>query len=116
VLTNLIVNSIQVMPDGGRLIISTQKEKDGIVLTVEDTGLGMTDEVLERIFVPFFTTKDVGQGTGLGLPVVHGIVTSHGGKIEASTSLGKGTVFRIHLPTHEPRNGKENMSNGGCPR
>ena len=116
VLTNLIVNSIQVMPDGGRLTIRTQKEKDGIGLTVEDTGPGMTDEVLQRVFVPFFTTKDVGQGTGLGLSVVHGIVTSHGGKIEASTVLGKGTVFRIYLPSRGPQNGKENKSNGGYPR
>ncbi|MFH1676035.1 MAG: ATP-binding protein [bacterium] len=113
VLVNLLVNSIQVMPGGGRLTISTGKENDGIVLTVEDTGPGMTETVLNHLFVPFFTTKDVGQGTGLGLSVVHGIVISHGGKIEVSTRLGKGSVFKVNLPISGSQNGKEKKSDGG---
>jgi signal transduction histidine kinase len=72
--------------------------KDRIGLMVEDTGIGMSEEVLKKIFIPFFTTKDVGQGTGLGLPVVHGIVTSHGGSIKVWSKVNQGTRFEIQLP------------------
>jgi signal transduction histidine kinase len=74
---------------------------------VEDTGVGMTEEVLDQLFVPFFTTKEINQGTGLGLPVVHGIVTSHGGTIEIKSKPGKGTKFTIRLPI-EPGTIQEN--------
>jgi signal transduction histidine kinase len=66
----------------------------------------MTEDVLDRLFVPFFTTKDVNQGTGLGLPVVHGIVKSHGGTIEVKSKPGTGTRFTIRLPI-EPRDVQE---------
>jgi signal transduction histidine kinase len=98
VLVNLTVNSVQAMPEGGILTISTYVENDKVVLRVEDTGLGMSEDVLEKIFVPFFTTKDVDEGTGLGLSVVEGIVTTHGGTINVNSSPGKGTAFEVLLP------------------
>ncbi len=102
VLVNLVVNAIQAMPDGGTITISTEWLDKYICLRVTDTGEGMSDEILEQLFVPFFTTKDVDEGTGLGLPVVHGIVTSHGGSIEVSSQAGKGSSFEIQLPIAGP--------------
>ena len=102
VLVNLVINAIQAMPSGGRLILRTLHDKDRVSLMVEDTGIGMDGEVLKKIFTPFFTTKDVGQGTGLGLPVVHGIITSHGGSIHVESKVGSGTRFEIQLPGKEP--------------
>jgi signal transduction histidine kinase len=102
VLVNLIVNALQSMPTGGRLTLRTVMGKDQIGLMVEDTGIGMSEEVLKKIFIPFFTTKDVGQGTGLGLPVVHGIVTSHGGSIKVWSKVNQGTRFEIQLPVKGP--------------
>ncbi len=98
VLVNLVVNALQAMPDGGQLTLQTKKSKSHVSLIVSDTGSGMTDDVLENLFIPFFTTKDIGQGTGLGLPVVHGIVTSHGGSLNVKSVVGRGTSFEIHLP------------------
>jgi len=107
VLVNLVVNAVQAMPEGGKLVVQTQVQDGHVVCRVEDTGVGMTEEVLDRLFVPFFTTKEVNQGTGLGLPVVHGIVTSHGGTIEVASTPGSGTTFTIRLPI-EPVSGREN--------
>jgi len=73
-----------------------------IVLTVRDTGVGMEREILERIFDPFFTTRGTGEGTGLGLSVVHGIVRSHGGFITVRSEPGKGSEFSVHLPVVTP--------------
>ncbi|MFC1480760.1 ATP-binding protein [Candidatus Neomarinimicrobiota bacterium] len=98
VVVNLVVNAIQAMPEGGNLSITTVFRDDFIWLVVTDTGQGMTEDVKERIFEPFFTTKDVGGGTGLGLPIVYGIVTSHGGEIEVHSQAGKGTRVEIRLP------------------
>jgi signal transduction histidine kinase len=98
VLVNLVANAIHAMPEGGTLTIMTGSDVDAVFFTVADTGTGMTEEVLNRIFVPFFTTKGDAQGTGLGLPVVHGIVTSHGGTINVESSPGKGSRFTIRLP------------------
>jgi signal transduction histidine kinase len=98
VLFNLVVNAFQAMDSGGQIIVETEHHDGSVWLTVSDTGRGMSDEVLERIFLPFFTTKEVGQGTGLGLPVVHGIITSHGGSINVTSKLGEGTCFEIRLP------------------
>jgi signal transduction histidine kinase len=102
VLVNLAVNAIQAMPQGGRLTVKTLAGASHVVLVVEDTGAGMTEEVKGNLFTPFFTTKDVGQGTGLGLAVVHGIVTSHGGLINVESRVGRGTRFEINLPIVEP--------------
>jgi signal transduction histidine kinase len=98
VVINLIVNALQAMPQGGDLKIQTLYEGNQVLLIVEDTGIGMSDEVLEKIFTPFFTTKEVGKGTGLGLPVVHGIITSHGGSVRVKSKVGRGTRFEIQLP------------------
>ena len=80
------------------MTIRTRSEADQAIIIVEDTGVGMDEEVLKQMFVPFFTTKDVGKGTGLGLSVVHGIVTSHGGKIRAESTVEKGSRFEVRLP------------------
>lgn len=103
VLVNLVVNAAQAMPEGGRLTIQTEVCEDQVLLIVEDTGIGMSDKVLKQIFIPFFTTKEVGQGTGLSLPVVHGIVTSHGGSIKVKSKVGQGTRFEIRLPVNGPQ-------------
>lgn len=86
------------MPSGGTLEITTGASDDHLVLAFEDTGVGMGKEVLDQLFVPFFTTKDVNEGTGLGLPVVHGIITSHGGTIHVESMPGRGSRFEIRLP------------------
>lgn len=98
VLVNLIVNAIQAMPEGGKLTIKTKASGDFVILIVEDTGKGMEQKEIKKIFLPFFTTKDVGKGTGLGLAVVHGIVTSHGGVIRVESRIDEGTQFTIKLP------------------
>jgi CheY-like chemotaxis protein/two-component sensor histidine kinase len=103
---NLAVNSRDAMPRGGRLTISTDvvAGSDGLApaqwvrLRVRDTGCGMPPEVQARIFEPFYTTKEVGKGTGLGLATVFGIVKQHGGLIEVESEAGRGTTFTILLP------------------
>lgn len=101
ILTNLVVNAVQAMPDGGQLTIETLTEQDAIVLVVTDTGIGMDEKTVQDIFHPFFTTKEVNEGTGLGLSVVHGIVVSHGGTIEVASEPGEGTRFTIQLPRND---------------
>ena len=98
VLVNLVVNAIQAMPEGGKLTVRTDAGDGYVSLKVEDTGLGMKGDVLRKIFMPFYTTKDVDKGTGLGLAVVHGIVTSHGGSINVDSKVGRGTSFEVKLP------------------
>lgn len=107
VLVNLVVNALQAMPAGGRLTVRTETTDDHVLLIVEDTGSGMSEDVVEQIFLPFFTTKDVGQGTGLGLPVVHGIIASHGGSIEVKSRVSRGTRFEIRMPIRGPQESEE---------
>ena len=98
VLVNLVVNAIQAMPKGGTLTISTRSDKANVYLKVADTGIGMSPEVQKQLFTPFFTTKEVGQGTGLGLAVVQGIVTGHGGTIRVNSEEGRGSAFEVRIP------------------
>lgn len=98
VILNLCVNAMQAMPEGGGMEVRTGRLDGGVMLRVSDTGDGMSEEVQQRLFTPFFTTKQVGQGTGLGLSVVHGIVAAHGGTIQVQSSLGKGSAFEVVLP------------------
>jgi len=107
VLVNLVVNAVQAMPDGGKLFIRTFRREDGVCLEVEDTGPGIERAIRDRIFLPFFTTKDVDQGTGLGLAVVHGIVTAHHGSIEVDSEVGRGSRFRVWLPLPGRESGGE---------
>lgn len=102
VLMNLVVNAIQAMPKGGWLSLETYAADDSVVLAVEDKGVGMTPQALRRIFNPFFTTKGVGEGTGLGLSVVQEIVTSHGGSVRVHSEPGKGSRFEVRLPIPPP--------------
>lgn len=101
VLVNTVVNAVQAMPNGGQLTIRTKTSVNSVLLLVEDTGVGMEENIQRQIFQPFFTTKDVGQGTGLGLAVVYGIVTSHGGTIHVESTVGLGTKIEIRLPFAE---------------
>ena len=111
VFVNLVVNAIQAMPDGGTLTIQTEKSINTISLTVKDTGVGMTEEQIDKIFIPFYTTKGVNEGTGLGLPVVMGIVQAHGGSINVESSPGGGSMFVVKLPINsspETEKGEDN--------
>jgi signal transduction histidine kinase len=83
-----------------------------VLLRVEDNGIGMSKEALDKIFIPFYTTKDINEGTGLGLPVVHGIVTSHGGRIDVTSAPGVGTRFEIRLPAATRAPGEEHDTHG----
>ena len=107
VVLNLVVNAEQAMADQGReklLTIRTRGSDRTATLTVGDTGSGISPDNLERLFDPFWTTKAPGEGTGLGLPLVHGIVKEHGGEIHVESEPGRGTAFRLEFPVApEPR-------------
>jgi len=99
VFTNLLINAAQAIPERGKISIRSWLDGDMVCVEVEDTGLGMAEEVRRRIFEPFFTTKPVGKGTGLGLSISYDIVVKkHGGRLEVTSELGKGSCFRICLP------------------
>lgn len=119
VLMNLCVNARDAMPDGGTLTVAAEncyvhdrlarlnidaQVGNYVLVTVADTGTGMTPELLDRIFDPFFTTKEVGKGTGLGLATVLGIVKRHKGFLQVSSQIGQGTLFKVYLPAHQPEN------------
>jgi signal transduction histidine kinase len=101
-LMNLTVNARDAMPDGGRLTIRATEAEGFVRLTVEDTGLGMSEETVAKAFDPFFTTKPPGSGTGLGLATVYGIVSQAGGTVTLESELGRGTSVMVDLPASDP--------------
>ncbi len=104
VVMNLVVNARDAIPGAGRLILRTRSDGDQVVLEVEDTGTGIEPRVMERLFEPYVTTKDVGavKGTGLGLAMVYGIVQSHDGTVEVAHTGPRGTIMRVRLPLAPP--------------
>jgi CheY-like chemotaxis protein/anti-sigma regulatory factor (Ser/Thr protein kinase) len=102
VFVNLLVNAAQAIPegdpDGNEVTVRVRLEGDRVVVEVSDTGTGIPAEILDKVFDPFFTTKPRGVGTGLGLPTSLGIVTSFGGEITVTSTVGVGTTFRVSLP------------------
>jgi signal transduction histidine kinase/Fe-S-cluster-containing hydrogenase component 2 len=106
VLTNLLTNAQHAMADGGSLTVTLDGTDDSVIITVADTGTGISEEHLDKLFSPFFTTKQVGKGTGLGLAVTHGIVKMHRGQITVESNAdpakgATGTAFTIVLPRYE---------------
>jgi signal transduction histidine kinase len=95
---NLVLNAILAMPQGGTLTLRTKSLPGKAIADVADTGMGIPDELLDRIFDPFFSTRAVGEGTGLGLAVSYSIVEAHGGTIEVRSAVGRGSTFRVMLP------------------
>ena len=98
VFMNLLMNARDAMPEGGRLRLVTRRQDSELMVRVEDTGAGISREDLRRIYDPFFTTKEVGKGVGLGLAVTYGIIQEHAGRIDVDSEPGKGTVFSLYLP------------------
>jgi signal transduction histidine kinase len=99
----LIVNSIEAMPDGGKIHISVDLNERVTEITVKDNGPGIEEAILPKIFEPFVTTKEEGRGTGLGLSIVYGIVKRHHGDIKVMSGEHQGTAFRILLPVSGPQ-------------
>jgi signal transduction histidine kinase len=107
VCTNLILNAIQAMPEGGRLTLRTSADNSQLKIEVQDTGHGISPENMRKLFTPFFTTKGKGKGVGLGLAVTYGIIQRHHGRIEVQSKEGEGTTFTIYLPVHHQREGEK---------
>jgi two-component system NtrC family sensor kinase len=104
VCTNLILNAVQAMPDGGKLNLRASTGDSFLKIAVQDTGCGISQDNIHKLFTPFFTTKVKGKGVGLGLAVAHGIIERHKGRIEVQSKEGEGTTFTIFLPiSHEER-------------
>ena len=99
-LSNLVLNAIDALPQGGEITLATRSAGDEVQLSVSDTGAGLTHEECARLFTPYYTTKQ--HGTGLGLAIVQSVVSDHGGKISVESTKEKGTTFRIDLPQGEP--------------
>jgi signal transduction histidine kinase len=103
VFTNLEKNAVEAMPEGGKLTIDIKGNDDTVFVKFTDTGTGIAEENMDKLFTPFFTTKDVGKGTGLGLPLVYGIIKMHKGKIDVHSNNDPnegetGTTFTLTIP------------------
>lgn len=109
-LLNLMVNACQAMPSGGRLCLRASERDEGLFLEVTDTGTGFKPSLSERIFEPFFTSREFGQATGLGLATVDGIVRQHAGTVSASNRKEGGASFQVWLPRYEPANAEHSSS------
>ena len=127
IVLNLVINARDAMPEGGDLILETENvlideqycrthayvlPGDYVMLSVNDTGAGMPDEVIKHLFEPFFTTKPKGQGTGLGLSIVYGAVKQNKGSIEVYSEVGKGSKFRVYFPLF---NGEASQADAAFP-
>lgn len=106
---NLLLNAKDAMPNGGKMLISTEYSNGKILIHFSDTGTGIKKENLAKIFEPFFTTKEPGKGTGLGLPITRGIMRKFGGDIKVDSVEGRGTTFTVLLPAKESLD----LMNGG---
>lgn len=135
-LLNLAINARDAMPDGGKLVIETANKtldeehmfdtsssqtREYVMISVSDNGCGMSSDIKDKVLEPFFTTKELGHGTGLGLSMVYGFVNRSGGQIEIYSEPGKGTVFNLYLPrasekeiSQEPSTNIKNNLQGGC--
>jgi signal transduction histidine kinase len=105
VCTNLILNAVQAMPDGGNLTLRTSFSDGWFKVEVKDTGNGISPENMPKLFTPFFTTKHEIKGVGLGLAVSHGIMQRHRGRIEVQSRENEGSIFTLHLPVHHEAEG-----------
>jgi signal transduction histidine kinase len=98
-LSNLVLNALDAMPEGGRVLMRTSADDRAVRIEVSDTGTGLTPEECERLFTPYYTTKQ--HGTGLGLAIVQSVVSDHKGSISVKSAPGQGTTFTIDLPRNE---------------
>jgi two-component system NtrC family sensor kinase len=112
VFTNIILNAIQAMPQGGKLTIQTSASDNQVKVAVKDTGCGISPENMRKLFTPFYTTKEEVKGVGLGLAVAYGIIKCHHGTIEVQSKEGKGTIFTIKLPLSLGEEEERNIISG----
>jgi two-component system NtrC family sensor kinase len=101
VFLNLVANARDAMPSGGTLSVKTESNKENVKIEMSDTGVGIKEEHIKKIFDSFFTTKDTVKGVGLGLSVCYGFIKDHGGDIEVKSKVNEGTTFRITFPVYK---------------
>ncbi len=112
--SNLALNAMDAMPQGGTLTLRTRQSGDRVVIEIADTGAGLTPEECERLFTPYYTSK--AHGTGLGLAIVQSIISDHGGRISVHSEPGRGTTFMIELPGNLDKVPAVGLRRYRCPR